>query len=205
VSAAAGAPLPPLILPEGTVIHMIAFAGYTEARSLVERMMQRANGHRDGIAHETAVVTGEDFVRAARAPVDLMLVSAHGPRDELAEPALGDGQGNRADLRPLGGSLVPFAFGARAGIIWDACYIGQPAFWDQLARLSAPGVAHVGPAEKIWPEDSDHVAGPIIDELLAPGRPPVTPAAFAAAAARAAAMPNQVMLRHGYPGGKDPG
>jgi hypothetical protein len=191
----------PLVLPAGTVIHMIAFAEHDEACEFVRCMARRANRHRDGVARETIVATGEDFAWAARTQSDLMLVSAHGPANERAEPALGDGKGNnRVTLRSLGWA-VPFTFGARAGIIWDACHTGLPAFASQLARLSGPGVAHVAPTGKIYWDDSVRMAGTIIDELLAPGRPPVTPAAFTAAAARAAAA-TRVKLWHGTPDAK---
>jgi hypothetical protein len=168
-------------------------------------MAWRANQHRKGIAWPTIVTTAEEFTWAARARVDLMLVSAHGPANARAGPALGDAKGNRVDLRTIDWR-APFTFGARTGIIWDACYTGLPVTSSQLTRLSGPNVAHIAPTGKIWLEDSKLMAENIIDQLLAPGRPPVTPTAFAAAASRAAAalaaVASQVELWRSEPGGK---
>ena len=55
---------------------MIAFAGYDEACMFVDKMEKHANRHRDGIAYTTIV---DQFIWAAQAVADLMLVSAHGP------------------------------------------------------------------------------------------------------------------------------
>jgi hypothetical protein len=181
---------------------MIAFARYDEACKFVDKMMKYANRHRDDIAHRTLVTTGDQFTWAAEAQVDVMLVSAHGPGSKLDEPVLGDGNGNRACLKSLG-QTKPFAFGARAGIAWDACYTGQPAFRSELGRLSAPGIAHVAPTGMIRWRHSVHMARKIIDELLAPGSPPVTPASFAAAAAKAAAS-SRIKLWHGPLGAGNP-
>jgi hypothetical protein len=188
----------PPVLPAPAVIHLIAFAGYPESVEFAELMAQRADRRRTGSACVTEVVSGDDFARAARARTELMLVSAHGPASELAPPVLGDGQGRRVVLGQLGlGS--PFTFGALTGVIWDACYTGQPAFRRQLARLSDPAAGHIAPVGKICWNASEHMAGTIIDDLLAPGRPPVTAAAFTAAAARAAAE-SSIELWHGHPG-----
>jgi hypothetical protein len=73
----------------------------------------------------------------------------------------------------------------------------------QLARLSAPGAAHVAPTGKIYGDESVHMAGTMIDVLLAPDSPPVTPAAFAAAAAHTAAT-SQLELSHGPANGTAP-
>ena len=185
-STSAGGPQTPLVLPPGTVIHMIAFAGHEEACEFLDEMVKHVNRHGDGIAHPTIVTTGDQFIRASQAQVPVMLVSAHGPGSETAEPVIGDGKGNRACLRSLG-RTEPFVFGARAGIVWDACYTGRPAFRSELARLSAPGAAHVAPVDKIWWPHSVYMARTIFDALLAPGGPPITPASFAAEAANTAA------------------
>ena len=87
-------------------------------------------------------------------------------------------------------------------MIWDACYAGRPEFRKEFARLSPPGVVHVGPLGEIEYDDSVHMAATIIDELLAPGAPPVTPASFAAAAAKAA-VSSRIMLCHGPVGGTE--
>lgn len=185
-SACAGAVQAPLVLPAGAVIHMIAFVGHVEACEFVDEMVKYVNLHGDGIACPTIVTTGDEFLWASRAQVPVMLVSAHGPVTETAELIIGDGTGNRVCLGSLGWA-EPFVFGARAGMVWDACYIGQPAFGSELARLSAPEVTHVAPADKIWWHQSVHMATTIFDTLLAPGSPPITAATFAAAAARTAA------------------
>ena len=166
-AGASGVPQTLLVLPPGTVIHMIAFAGHDEACEFVDEMVKHVNQYGDGIAHPTIITTGDQFIQASQAQVPVMLVSAHGPASKTAEPVMGDGKGNRACLRYLG-RTEPFLFGARAGIVWDACYTGQPAFRSELARLSAPGVTHVAPADKIWRPHSVYMATTIFDALLAP-------------------------------------
>jgi hypothetical protein len=191
----------PLILPVGTVIHMIAFAGHDEACEFVDKMAKYANRRGDRIACTTIVTTGEDFTWAAQAQVPVMLISAHGPASELHEPVIGDGKGNRIRLRSLG-QTEPFAFGARDGIAWDACYTGQPGFRSELPRLCAPGVAHVAPIRKIRWRNSVHMVRKVIAELVAPGCPPVTATSFAAAAAKATAS-SRIKLWHGAISGED--
>jgi hypothetical protein len=196
----AGAFPAPLVLPAGTVVHLIAFAGHDEACEFAGCMVQRANRQQDGIARQTIVTTADQFAWAARARADILLVSAHGPADASGDPVVGDGKGNRVRLRSLG-QQGRFLFGARAGMAWDACYAGQPAFRAELARLSAPGVAHVAPAGKICWNDSLQMARTILDELLEPGSAPVTSASFAAAAATAAAT-SRIQLWHGILAGR---
>jgi hypothetical protein len=193
-SASAGTTLAPLVLPPGTLIHIIAFAGHNEACDFADEMCKRANRHRNDVACTTIVVTRGQFIRAAQAQVAVMLVSAHGPATKEHEPVVGDGLGNRVLLRSLGQGN-PFTFGARAGMVWDTCFAGQPPFRSELTRLSAPGVAHIAPTGNIkWPH-SVHMAATIIDGLLAADRPPVTPASFAALAAKATAS-SRIELWH---------
>jgi hypothetical protein len=192
------AQLDPLVLPAGTAIHMIAFAEHCDAKRFVREMERHANQLRRGVARATIVATKDQFLRALRAETDLMLVSAHGPRAMQHEPVIGDGnEKNRVDLRDLG-HVSPFVFGARAGIIWDACYTGCPKFGfvDEFARLSAAGVVHDAPVDEIKWDHSVHLATTILDELMAVAIPPIMPASFAAAAATAAAS-SQIELWHG--------
>ena len=83
-------------------------------------------------------------------------------------------------------------------MIWDACYAGHPAFRQELARLSSPGVVHIGPLCEIEYDHSVHMTTTILDALLAPGSPPISPEAMAAAAKRAADNA-EIPLVHGRP------
>lgn len=109
---------------------------------------------------------------------------------------------NRVDLRDLG-HVSPFVFGARAEIIWGACYTGCPIFGlvNEFARLSATGVVHFAPVHEIEWDHSVHLATTILDELLAVGIPPIMPASFAAAAATAAASSQIELAWHAQAGG----
>jgi hypothetical protein len=183
-STSADLPQAPLILPPGAVIHMIAFAGFPEACDFVADMAEFVNsyGHRHAIAYPTIVTTKERFIRAAQAQTAVTLFSAHGPATAKHAPAVGDGdRNNRVTLRSLD-QKNPFTFGARAGTIWDACFAGQPAFRSELARLSAPGVVHVGPAGKTYLDDSKAVITAILRHLLEEDSQAITADSFAAAA-----------------------
>jgi|HubBroStandDraft_3_1064219.scaffolds.fasta_scaffold227171_2 hypothetical protein len=171
-----------------TAIHMIAFARRDEARAreFVEEMEQYANQLRPGIARTTIATTRYEFSQALRAVTALMLVSVHGPGSEFSEPVLGDGTpDNRLYLRHL--SQRPgFLLGARAGIIWDACYAGQLTFLRELASLSEPGVVHIAPLKEIKLENSKPLTIEMLNALLAPGSPTITHTSVAAAAKAAA-------------------
>jgi hypothetical protein len=177
---------------------MIAFAEHLDAKRFVRKMKRHADQRRRGVAHTTIVKSRDQFLRALQAEADLMLVSAHGPRATLREPVIGDGNPeNRVDLRDLGW-VNPFRLGARAGIIWDACYTGSPEFMfmGEFARLSAADVVHVAPVGQIEWDDSVHIATTLLNELLAVGSPPISPGSVAAAAASAAAS-SRIELWHG--------
>ena len=191
------AQLDPLVLPPGTAIHMIAFAEHRSAKRFVLEMERHVNQLGRHVARTTIVATRDQFLRALQAETDLMLVSAHGPRATQHEPLIGDGNPrNRVDLRDLGRAR-PFVLGARAGIIWDACYTGCPkfGFMNEFARLSAAGVVHVAPVGEIEWDHSVHLATTILNKLLAVGIPPIMPTSVAAAAASAAAS-SQIELWH---------
>ena len=95
----ATAQLNPLVLPPGTAIHMIAFAGHDDAKRFVGKMKRHANQLRRDSAHATIVATKDQFLQALQAETSLMLVSVHGPRAAQREPVIGDGNPeNRVDL-----------------------------------------------------------------------------------------------------------
>lgn len=177
--------------PYGTAIRMIAYARHREACRFVSQMTAHIWPFMRSIAWPvivtTTIVTNEEqFKQELQAPAALTLVSAHGPA--RGTPAarfsrIGDGtRQNRIEFGKL--SRNDFAgFGARAGMIWDACYAGQPQFRQGIAPLSLPDVVHIGPSGEIEYDDSVHMATTILHALLAPGSPPITPDAVAAAAA----------------------
>ena len=188
-----------VVLPPGVSIHMIAFAEYLQAVQFLDVMKEHADRCKPGVAHTTIVRTKDQFIAASQVPCDLILVSAHGPVFKPGEPlapAIGDGNPqNRIDLHELA-DKDSVRLGARAGIIWDACNTGRPAFRAELARLTGDEVVHVAPIGKIWWDDSVQIAGTIFDALLGPGGPPITSGAVAAASATAAASA-RIRLWHG--------
>ena len=191
--------------PYGTEIRMIAYASHEDACRFVSEttahlwpLMQSVTW--PAIVATTIVTTKEQLIVELQAPAALTMVSAHGPAmndpNNPFSPRIGDGTPEkRIELRELGQHNFA-GFGARAGMIWDACYAGRREFRREFARLSRPGVVHVGPLCKIEYNDSVHMASTIIDELLVPGAPAVTPASFAAAAAKAAES-SRIKLCHG--------
>lgn len=178
--------------PYGTEIRMIAYARHTDACRFVSQMTAHVWPFMrsltwPAIVTTTIATTKEQLLAELQAPAALTLVSAHGPAKNIRSPRIGDGTPrNRIELREL--ARPSFAgFGARAGMIWDACYAGRPEFTKEFARLSPPGVVHVAPLGEIEYDDSVHIATTILHALLAPGGAPITPAAVDAAAERAAA------------------
>jgi hypothetical protein len=194
--------------PCGTEIRMIAYASHPDACTFVSGMtallwpLVRYSTW-SAVVVTTIVKTKRQFLAALQAPAAVTLVSAHGATKNDLSPRIGDGTDeNRIRLPELGEPNFK-GFGARAGMIWDACYAGRPGFRKEFARLSRPGVAHVGPFCEIEYHDSVHMATTIIGELLAPGSPPVTPTAFSTAADRAAKAA-KIELRHGFPDREKP-
>lgn len=170
---------------DGAQIRMIAYAGHEQAAAFVQQMAARANTLSPGSAYPQIVTARDAFLLALQARAALTVVSVHGPKKEEPAPFIGDGSDeNRIDFRELG-RTAPFLFGARAGMIWDACHLAREAFGTEFARLSRPGVIHIAPAGEIYWDDSVHMAETMLGVLLGSGGSPVTSAAAGAAAARA--------------------
>ena len=178
-STSAGGPQTPLVLPPGTVIHMIAFAGHEEACEFVDEMVKHVNRHGHGIAHPTIVTTGDQFIRASQAQVPVMLVSAHGPGSETAEPVIGDGKGNRACLRSPRTDGTVRVRSARRDCL--GCLLHRPASVQERTgpafrapgpRTSLQSTRSGGRTVCIWPRRSSTHCWP---PAARPSRPPPSP------------------------------
>ena len=104
---------------------------------------------------------------------------------------------------PVYGAVAGAKIGARAGIVWDACNAGRPAFRKELAPLLAHQVASIGVIGRIDDPDSTSIATKILEELLSPGKPPVT-AETVLAAGRAARAVTRLNLTSTLLGGREP-
>jgi hypothetical protein len=189
---------------------MITFAAYGKGAEFLQKMKSIAEGAPPKPAAVTVIVTEAqtvtEFRDALLLPADLVIVSAHGSLYTIREPfqpgltAASDGSSEWFEFSRLSAGAK---IGARAGIVWDACNAGRPAFRKELAPLLAHQVASIGVIGRIDDPDSTSIATKILEELLSPGKPPVT-AETVLAAGRAARAVTRLNLTSTLLGGREP-
>src|ERR1022692_1029360 len=127
-------------------IQLIGFAGYYDANTFLaglEKYIRRLRQGRTPVTvHRPVLHSPGDVAQACCTGTDLAIMSGHGGYD-MSDAWIGDGSTNWLHFSEFQ-QLAQAKIGARAGLVWDACQAGRPAFRAAIERHLAHEIAYIG-------------------------------------------------------------